>query len=314
MSLRDAQLTPLGGHAIDERPRLNALRQWIESNIPTKTVDAREHLETLSFGNLLIAWTNWASRFVPPRCRKVLAAPEFWQNPSAQRYRASITALAREIESGADLTPFLSPRVARDGYESPAVHDHWAAKDFALNAYDVHHLHLIPARRDGSRGGMSRHLVFVRFYRDIAVLLLLGDHKSFDDGSLEQVVHLWNYREGKTLKGVLPEAPDPRLSKLPRRLSISTVGSVEGRAVLGAMLSSAGTSVRMVRHADYIHDRLRTVDPLLDDKEWVLTNLYEQGSVSPPTQSTLSWFLHGCDLVVVDKAADVGFEILQGPI
>ena len=110
----------------------------------------------------------------------------FLRDGSGELHREAVYQLAKKIEAGDDLTPFLSDRIARFGYVSSANKRsksrgvEWQDKDYALNAFDTHHLHLKPAG--------TKALLYVCFSRDHAFLVMLGDHKSFDDGTLAQAL------------------------------------------------------------------------------------------------------------------------------
>ena len=104
-----------------------------------------------------------------------------------EAHRKAIYDLAEKIEAGQDLTPFLSDRVHRYGYVGLKTRTgkkrrgpEWEDKDYALNAYETHHLHL------DTKG--TEELLYVRFSRDGAFFVMLGNHDSFDDGTLAQAV------------------------------------------------------------------------------------------------------------------------------
>jgi hypothetical protein len=63
----------------------------------------------------------------------------------------------------------------------------WDDKDFALNAYEAHHLHFKKMDARGRRSH-SNDLLYVKVLRDTACVLMLGEHRSFHNGTLEEAV------------------------------------------------------------------------------------------------------------------------------
>jgi hypothetical protein len=154
---------------------------------------------------------------------------------------------------GADLTPYLSDRVRKHGY-APKGSDHrkvrridWQRMDFAVNAYGVHHLHLRPTG--------SEELLFVQFGREGAALLLVGTHKSFFNGEVEDAVTRWRAETGEwELRGLVGIERDRDPTERTRAAvhGLSTVARVGDKFVMSGMPSAAGTSVNGGRHADRI--------------------------------------------------------------
>ena len=122
--------------------------------------------------------------------------------------------LIKKIERGDNLTPFLSDRIHHFGYVRPTALQNkkrrglveWEDKDYALNAFETHHLHLSP------KG--TKELLYVIFSRDLAFLVMVGDHKSFDDGTLAEAIADAKVGTSHELKGLLgPMLPVPRKSR-----------------------------------------------------------------------------------------------------
>ena len=167
-------------------PRLHAFHKKLGELIPCEPESARAALHPMSTPELLVRYLNWADRYVAPRPRRVITWEGFVRHGSAHLHREAVYGLAEKIEAGDDLTPYLSERISKFGYVSSKKTKRrqrgveWRDKDYVLNAFDTHHLHLKPTG--------SQELLYVCFSRNDALFVMVGDHKSFDDGSLAQAV------------------------------------------------------------------------------------------------------------------------------
>lgn len=63
--------------------------------------------------------------------------------------------------------------------------------------YDVHHLHMGP--RSGGVAGRTGELLFIGVLPDRALFLTIGDHDSFDDGTISSLMN--SYAENTVLQG-----------------------------------------------------------------------------------------------------------------
>lgn len=160
--------------------RVRTLHDEIVATIPCQKPGYRNDLAALSFGAVFTVYMNWADRLVPTRPRRVVFLDGFWSD-EAWRHKDAVLEISKKVESGTDLTGHLSSLVDFRGY-SPSRYDaqgrlitsKWRDKDFALNAYNVHHLHFV------ERPARTKELLFVEFTRDVAVFVMVGDHDSFD--------------------------------------------------------------------------------------------------------------------------------------
>jgi len=158
------------------RPRLVAFRERVAVAVPCVSDEAtRAELFGMRLANVLGVYLNYFGRFIPARHRGVMYASRFW-TPRAFRHGAEVAVLEAKIRRGEDLSEHLAPSLGRYRYTSDN-HRRWEPeRDLALNAFGTYHLHLRP------NGGDS--LMFVAFSRDEARMVMVGDHRSFDDGSL----------------------------------------------------------------------------------------------------------------------------------
>ena len=178
-----------------DRPRLLRLHERISGLIPCCPEDVRADLRVMDLRKLLSVYINWADRFIAPRPRRVVTWDGFLRHGTAAPHMDAVRALGERIERGNDLKPWLSDHISRFGYvrrktrskgiKSPGIEKD---KDYALNAYDTHHLHLSTAVQPNGWVKRTRALLYACFSRDRAFLVMVGDHNSFDDGSLAKAL------------------------------------------------------------------------------------------------------------------------------
>lgn len=267
----------------------------------------------MGIGELLGRYVNWADRFVARRPRRVITWEGFERTGSPQSHREAVEHLANKIEAGDDMTPFLSDDISRLGYVRPKNPSRkeakrrgveWGDKDYALNAFETHHLHLSP------KG--SRELLYVIFSRADAFFLMLGDHRSFDDGTLAQALAESRVGTPQELKGIGPIVSPRHMreqNKL-QRYGFTTVYPVASHTVLGALLSSTGTSPLHTMHADRIILTINKFEPKLDEpgfgREW-----FEQNGRTFPARYAFEWVMQGCDLYLVETTTLIGFPMVN---
>lgn len=288
-------------------PRLEELRKEIVGEIPCKpsTNSVRQELEQRSFADLLMVFFNWAQRLIPPRRRQITFANGFWSDTALARER-DIYTLANRMRLGEDVTPFLSSKIHCDGYtprNSKRRGVEWGDKDFALNAFGTHHIHLTQTR--------TRELVYAVVRRDMAEFIHFGDHKSFDDGRLEAAVVQARADTGHmVLHNVLAleknYTPQER-TKL-ARYGLSTFANVGGIVVISTNLSTAGTSDFLSVH---VSQALRTL--------WALDEKFEtakgRAELGPEINALISdpkWTFWFNDLCVVDRNTKKAVMVLPG--
>lgn len=181
-------------HTDRARLRLEELRRRAVAAIPCWPDDAatRAELGELTLPAALIAYVNYADRIIPARPRQVHYAADFW-DVRALAHQGAVSAIDSKIRTGEDLTPHLSELVRTHGFVLPKTNaagstrargPAWDDKDFALNAYETHHLHLGSKLRSDGLVERTDDLVYVGFSRDAAVMVMVGDHESFDDDTL----------------------------------------------------------------------------------------------------------------------------------
>ena len=289
-----------------EHPRLQRFSENLAKQIPCDP-EVREDLFRMSIPDLLSCHVNWQDRYVFPRPRKVATWEGFLRHGSPQKHLPAIYALARKIEAGENLRPFLSNDIDRYGYVRPKTNQNkrprgpeWGDKDYALNAYETHHLHLDKNRTD--------ELLYVTFSRDEAFLVMLGNHASFDDGTLAQAVaemHVGTFLELKNVLGPALPRPPGEQNRMQRR-GQSTVFQADGQTVMGAMLNIDGTSTLHALHVGRVLDRLRSMDSQLDTPGFA-SERFERKGWDYPAAPAFEWGMRHCDLFLVETSTGTAF-------
>jgi hypothetical protein len=291
-------------------PRPHAFHEKLADLIPCEPETARADLYQMSTPELLVRYLNWADRHVAPRPRRVITWEGFVRHGSAHLHREAVYDLAQKIDAGDDLTPFLSERISRFGYVSPENNKRkrrgveWRDKDYALNAFETHHLHL---KLTGTQA-----LLYVCFSRNDAFFVMVGDHKSFDDGTLAQAVAECRVGTALEFKGVLGPARPHNVREQNRleRYGFSTYSQVGGHTVMSALLSSAGTAVQHTMHAKSISRAIKKIEPQLDDASFC-QKLFGQSGITCPATPVFQWVMRHCDLCLAETTTGVNFVIAQ---
>ena len=269
----------------------------------------------------MIAYLNWVDRFVPPRPRVVAYTDGFWESDAATRNRPEVSRIAREVAVGDDLAPYLSKRAEHKGF-APAkyngdghlISSKWRDKDFALNAYGVHHMHLEPATVDECDNS-SDTLLFVEFSRDHARLVMVGDHDSFDSPELETAVLKSRLGSGFELKGIRGPRDGgytPQERNALARAGICTVTSIDGRVLISSSVSTAGIADRVTMYGQRLLRQLAELNKLADDAQWV-AKLFESCNLPPPDLAELEWQMLYDSLLLRDLRSGETFGIVEGP-
>lgn len=299
------------------RPRLEEFRQWLVKEIPCEPAHARTDLAARSLSSLLIDYMNWRDRFVPQRARNVTTWDKFLCDPRALRIWPAIIKLAERITTGDDLTPFLSKDIKRYGYVRPKLTKdgkrrgiEWGDKDYVLNSYGFHHLHLSDKIKPSGWVRRTNDLIFASFTRESAFFLMVGDHKSFDDGTLDRAVAESRASSGQVIKGVTGETmAHADRHKLHRR-GVTTAIAVGDKTVMGPMISTAGTSIFHSTQVAKMMHVIEQQEPRLDD-DAARQQLFSFAGRSCPDVPDFVWRMNDCDLGVLEKSTGVFFVMFQ---
>jgi len=229
-------------------PRLLGLKADLVARIPTRNQIAQADLEAKSLSEVIIRYLSWQARLVRPRPREVVIWPEVQASSHYQAYAGEIANIENAFRAGDDMNPYLSTQVRTHAYAAdlppptvPLTNDEWVkrnwrGKDRMRVTVDAHHLHLGGKQADSSVA-RSGPLLFAGITPDRAFFLTVGNHASFDDGTVSGIMH-------------------DRLDAI--------LASQGGGAMLGGpMVTLGGTQVQDVMRADRIVKALHKLDEAL---------------------------------------------------
>lgn len=279
-------------HDANTAPRIADLVKRLVGAIPCKpdSSEVRRILAQKDLRDLMLVYVNYASRFVTPRPRRVAALPGWDTTPAYRAHRDAIRMVIMEILAGADLTPRLSDRVHVSGYAHPERTAkgrlrRWEDKDFALNAYGVHHLHLGPTRPDSSPVDRTRDLLYVRFDRGIAILAGVADHNAFDDGTVRRWAAGLEVEMGRQLRGVSLDVDGSGTESTRHqlaRMGVMTLEAHDGHVVAPVAMNMSGHRSEHVRHVDRIVAAVRHFEPIIDTPDFRRAFFADAKHPAPP--------------------------------
>ncbi len=240
-------------------PRVQRLKDEILACVPCAHEEARRDLAREPLSAVLTHYMTWVDRFIPPRPRTVSFRRDFWSCNLTDRQVAALATITNISTLGGDLGPYLSGAVMRRGFSGRSPQNmKWVArddghKDFALNHYDLHHLHLSAASGNGKRSGSSNDLLFVRVTRTELRFVLFGDHASFASEELEKIAAKEMAGDGLTIVGLTAPRKDvPARERIAMRRAGFTVPVTLDRNVVAmppvAMDGTAGLHRNHVKH------------------------------------------------------------------
>ncbi|MBB3996177.1 hypothetical protein GGR95_003850 [Sulfitobacter undariae] len=259
----------------------------------------------------LTVYINHASRFIVPKKRMVQYAQTFPDSEIYERILPQIADLKTEIESGRDLRPRLSRKLDSDGYSS---NSRWSDKDFALNAYGVHHLHL----QSKNGNGQSEELVFVEIKCTAATMLLAGKHSSFSRPDLENAILAHRASTGEMVLNGLHAPPSSHSGftaeerKRLARNSFATTEMVNGKVVISANLTNSGGSNLYAKHTQNVLSKLKYFEAQLGDVEFVRA-LFQKFQMSAPLSPQFSWDYEYTSFFLREDTSGTVFPIVVSP-
>jgi hypothetical protein len=306
-----------------EPPRIAELRDAMASTIPCESryeIVARRELAALPFGLLIAQYMNWVQRFVPQRPRKVEYAAEFMDSPVTKSHGGVILELMGHIERGEDLTPFLSNSIHRNGYvpqqaraKSPPLKRKWKDKDFALNAFGVHHLHVSAAVTPDGKVSRGPEVVFVEFTRDVARFPLAGNHNDFHGEALARAIAVKRAQSGFTLKGLRgprSEVPHADLDAL-ASAGYATTTTVGDEIVPLAFISGDGTPSFLIQHINLVRRAIAWSEPQIENPAWVRT-LFDSCKTAMLGAPRFEWILNHTALFLGESVSKTHFQMVAG--
>ncbi|HMG15489.1 MAG TPA: hypothetical protein VK590_08590 [Saprospiraceae bacterium] len=131
----------------------------------------------LTSRDLRMKFFNFRKRQIDPQPRKILFSNKFVCPPQHQR---GLDILISKIESGENLTPYLSKFIADLDYNDPL-----------LNDWGIYHLHLGEAFESNGSSFIDRtgQLLFLRVDNENAMLINVLSHNSWTDQQMLREIH-----------------------------------------------------------------------------------------------------------------------------
>ena len=223
----------------------------------------------------------------------------------------------REIRQGTDLKPRLSRKIYKEGYFNCALNiskrgrpRKWDAKDFALNAYGIHHLHIPPV--SNQKLLTSSELLFISFDRYSAKMIYLGDHESFDDGTLQSAYSNELAAVGAVVEGLTSSRDicNVEAVKLARH-GFAAINVVDGAVVPTSMLATSGHGIVAALTSNRICREIRKIDPRLDDRSSA-AEIFAPHADRLPTMPVFEWHLKFLDLILIETVSRTEMTVMLG--
>ena len=272
--------------------RTDKLKSYLIKEIPFFPNDreTKKELECQSLLPVLLHYLTWKSRFVPQKPRKVVIEQYLKSDKRVSSLKKLLEELFSEIESGNDLTPYLSSKANSKGY-TPArglSGDKWADKDMILHTTGFHHFHFTkyPVRTD--------EVVFAKVSRDSFHAMAIFDHSVFKPSS------------GNS--GALTKE---RARLMAIHSEYSSRGIPQGIPYADSIITTSAHPLQVVDMASAYNEIIFNNDPKLDDHDYI-SSIYKKVDWIIPKNNKLSWHLHGLDLGVIDKNNQF-FVFREGP-
>jgi hypothetical protein len=285
-----------------ESNRVRQFRLEICKRIP-KFPNNRETLDMLeakSLGAVLIDYINWASRFIPPRPRRVIIEPTLTADARWKQLSADTKALLKKASDGANLGPHLSLRATRQGFtpksqaQAPSA-DRWEDKDFFLNVMGYHHLHLSQGMETVGHVKRTDEVLFAQITRTSVTAIGFFDHSVFEPTDLTSQSmtperdRLWRLTEERNSRG--------------RPLGI----------YMDHLITTSGHSLQHTHLAAQLSRLVYSVDSKLDDLA-LRSDVFPELPHADVKVMKLAWKLNYLDLGLFDRTSSTFYVLLKGPV
>ena len=289
---------------IENTKRVRALRSNLIKRIPRSPNNkaSLDAIKSEKLTELLRIYINWCLRHVACRPRKVTGLSKLDGDIRAVRLKPNIEAFVRAVETGDDLTAYLSLKIHKQGYspaspekESSTKAGTWRDKDFFLNVMGLHHFHLGLTQEAAGHMARTNQLIFASVTRDTFEILGLFDHAAFEKEDNDEMT---SERERLWLTYIKRQ----EAGALPGQLM---VGGFGGMGITTAGTSAAGT-IAAQSHVRII----REIEPKLHDPVFLET-LYRQSGV--PKRPKVQWHYKHLNFGLLDESAGFFGILMKGP-
>lgn len=181
-------------------PRLAKLKDDLIQTMPIKKAADRATLASKSLGEVVVQYLTYRARLIRRRPRTVVIWPEVMNSPHYPAHKQAVERIAASLKAGDDMNAYLSNQVRTNVYAGNLptssagmsneewVRKAWRGKDRVRVTVDTHHLHLGALNADGTVGRTGP-LLFAGITTTQAFLLTIGDHDSFNDGSISGLMY-----------------------------------------------------------------------------------------------------------------------------
>lgn len=315
---------PAGGdNAADARAGVEVdfdadLRAFVLSALPHQP-DAREELEAESTSELLIHYFNWYCRLVPQARRRVHKSSELKRKIKdlSTSARHSIREIEETISRGSDLTRYLS-RGIRNGYISreraPKKNKHRRDRDLMVYDWGLHHLHLSTVVDEEGFVGRTEDLLFAGFLANDAYLIDIAPHGSWYLRSLLETIVL-NWPDSglvtpmQGIVGLSTTYSEQEGLELREAGVAANMLEFQDRVwVPRDFISTAGTSMRATRRADFILTEAERLQHLIQANPRVVMDDIEN-AVGPIAIPRLRFAIYDHDYGILEESKDAFLRI-----
>ncbi len=296
-------------------------RQWVLANLPYDKNDADLHayLISLDVHALLVIYHNWMMRLIPAMPRNVHCSKTLLSKMNSLPNNSDLTQIILDIETGADLTRYLSRDTVRHVASVPRKGQKFNKRrdlDLLLIDWGIHHLHISTLVKPDGFVKSADYLLFGVFKEGDAFLIDVRPHQ---EKNAKDINTVWYKKELiKILMNELPQAevvheikgisgispnPDEERIRESRLRGMNLILEIDGKFVttLG-MISLSGTGMKSTRAADHLLESIEAFESWWGiDKEDVRKS-FTQFVLSMPAHPYLEFYIspdHGAGILEV---------------
>ena len=285
---------------LEQSSRFQVFRNDLIQNIPRipNNKESFDALKSEKPTDLLIIYMCWRLRHIGIRPRMVIGASSLDSHPCTAALRPNISAFIRAVETGADLSPYLSRRAHRRGYvfeDNPEMESdaNRVDRDLLLNVMGFHHVHLGLYRQPNGLMKRTKIVMFASVTRNTFEILGLFNHEVFkwetDDKMSSERERLWSIFNEYQVKNTLPG-----------QLPIGSYGPL-GNTLAGTPLIVTLKAIRQI-------EIVREIESNIDDLAF-LRDRFGEHLIS----RNLKWHYKHLDFGLLDEPSSRFFVLMAGP-